>query len=111
LDDRFVKVAEFAALPEGSGTSVCVRAIELALFRREGMVYAVENLCPHQHIPVLSEGGLDGHILTCPMHGWQFDITDGKCVHASCHLRTFATEIREGSVFVDIPEEEALAWW
>ena len=111
MADSLVKVAEFASLREGTGVSVCVRDIELALFRRTDRVYAVENLCPHQHIPVLAEGGLEGDILTCPMHGWQFDITDGKCVHASCHLRTFETIVKDGAVFIDLPEENTPSWW
>ncbi len=106
-----VPIARYSTLREGAGISVRVRDMEVAVFLRDGTVYAFENLCPHQHIPVLAEGSLDGVVLTCPMHGWQFDITDGRCVHASGRLRTFTVHRDGDDVCIDLPEEEKEAWW
>ena len=97
-------------LREGKGVSVRLRDVEIALFLYEGSVYAIENLCPHQHVPVLAEGELEGSVLTCPMHGWSFDIVTGKCVHASCRLRHFEVRIEKGQVCVLVPDEEE-TWW
>ncbi|MDT8324676.1 MAG: Rieske (2Fe-2S) protein [Bacteroidota bacterium] len=106
-----MKVADYSGLRDGVGVSVRVRDMEVALFRRGGAVYAFENLCPHQHIPVLSEGELDGVILTCPMHGWRFDVTDGRCVHASGRLRTFPVHREGEDVFIELPDEEEEPSW
>lgn len=97
-------------LREGIGASVRVRDVEIALFLRGGKVYAVENLCPHQHIPVLAEGELAGTMLTCPMHGWSFDIRTGQCLHASTRLRSYDVRISDGTVYVAVPDEEE-SWW
>ena len=110
MESRRTRVAALTELREGTGKSVRVEGMEVALFRRGEVVYAFENLCPHQHIPVLAEGELQGTILTCPMHGWQFDIADGRCVHASARLRTFDVIIEGDNVYIDIPEEEE-GWW
>jgi len=106
-----VKVADIADLREGMGKSVLLKNLEIALFKVHGSVYAFENLCPHQHIPVLSEGSLEGTVLTCPMHGWRFDITDGRCVHASGRLHMFPVIIEDGGVYLAFPEEEEASWW
>lgn len=111
MEETRVRVARYSALREGAGISVRVHDMEVALFLREGIVYAFENLCPHQHIPVLAEGDLNGVILTCPMHGWQFDITDGRCVHASGRLRTFDVHRDGDDIYVDLPAEQEEAWW
>ncbi|MBN1448856.1 MAG: Rieske (2Fe-2S) protein [Bacteroidetes bacterium] len=109
-DGAFESVLPFARLRSGAGIPVRVRDVDIALFLIEGKVFAVENLCPHQHIPVLAEGELDGRILTCPMHGWSFDITTGRCTHASCRLRHFETRVEGGEVFIAVPEDER-SWW
>lgn len=109
-DETYEPVIALERLREGKGVSVRVRDVEIALFLRDGEVYAVENICPHQHIPVLAEGELDGTVLTCPMHGWSFDIRTGKCVHASCRLRSYGVRISDGTVGIVIPDEEE-SWW
>ncbi len=109
-DGTYEPVIALNRLREGTGTSVRVRDVEIALFLRDDTVYAIENLCPHQHIPVLAEGELDGTVLTCPMHGWSFDIRTGKCVHASCRLRKFDVRIEDGQIYIAFPDEEE-SWW
>jgi len=54
--------------------------IEIALFNIEGKFYAISNRCAHEGGP-LSEGVLEGHIVTCPWHGWKYSVIDGKPPH------------------------------
>ena len=50
----------------------------VALFRdSQGDFHALDGVCPHQGGP-LGEGRLEGCIVTCPWHGWQFDVRDGQ---------------------------------
>ena len=108
---EFFKVTTLPALREGQGRAFTVDGRELALFLVEGRVYAVENLCPHQHIPVLAEGQLDGLLLTCPMHGWQFDLQTGRHVNASSRLTQFEVRIEGNDVLVALPSGEEASWW
>ena len=51
---------------------------EIALFKIEGKIYALNNACPHKGGP-LGEGMIEDGTLTCPWHGWQFDPITGEC--------------------------------
>ena len=56
------------------------KKIEIALFNIEGKFYAISNRCAHEGGP-LGEGVLEGHIVTCPWHGWKYSVIDGKAPH------------------------------
>ncbi len=75
---QWFKVAKKSDIPAGSGLLVDVNGQEVALFNVGGKVQAMYAVCPHQGGP-LHEGGLDGKIVTCPWHGWEFDVTNGVC--------------------------------
>jgi nitrite reductase (NADH) small subunit len=49
----------------------------IALFNVDGRFYALDGICPHQGGP-LGKGKLTGCIVTCPWHGWQFDVSTGQ---------------------------------
>ncbi len=108
---RFVKVTQLDRLREGKGSSCRVDGREVALFLVKGKIYAIENLCPHQHVPVLDEGAIEGTVLTCPMHGWQFDLATGRAVNAASRLTGFDVRIDGDDVLVAIPEKNDEPWW
>lgn len=108
---EFQKITTLDALREGRGRSFSVDGRLVAVFLIDGSVYAVENLCPHQHIPVLDEGEIEGTIVTCPMHGWQFDLATGTHVHSSARLKKFDARIDGRDVLISLPPEETEPWW
>ena len=69
-----------------------------------GEWFALDGLCPHAGGP-LGAGCLTGSTVTCPWHGWQFDVRTGthalspQIVHES-----FPAEVRDGGVWVDLPD-------
>jgi nitrite reductase (NADH) small subunit len=73
---NFVKAALTSDLQPGQGKCVTVGDREVALFNCDGKFYAIDNVCPHQGGP-LGEGELDGTVVTCPWHGWRFDVATG----------------------------------
>ncbi|HPC56058.1 MAG TPA: Rieske 2Fe-2S domain-containing protein [Methanolinea sp.] len=76
---EFTGACRLSGIRDGELRKVTVRGKEILLARRGDRVYATDVLCPHLRAD-LSEGTLEGHILTCPMHGSQFDIRDGHVV-------------------------------
>ena len=56
------------------------KKIEIAPFKIKGKFYAISNRCAHEGGP-LSEGVLEGPIVTCPWHGWKYSVIDGKAPH------------------------------
>ena len=73
----YVCVARVADV--GPGQVALVRAGEraYALANVDGQFYALDNNCPHNGGP-LGKGTLDGRTLTCPWHGWRWDVTSGQ---------------------------------
>ncbi|WP_235935332.1 Rieske (2Fe-2S) protein [Candidatus Laterigemmans baculatus] len=73
---RWVPVAASDELREDVGIERAVEGQLLALFRHGGQVYAIEALCAHHGGP-LAEGQVVGGCVTCPWHGWQYQLADG----------------------------------
>jgi nitrite reductase/ring-hydroxylating ferredoxin subunit len=73
----YVVVSTVEAIPPGTARAFAVGAREIAVFNIDGRFYAIENVCPHQGGP-LAEGWIEGCIVTCPWHGWCFDVTSGR---------------------------------
>jgi nitrite reductase (NADH) small subunit/3-phenylpropionate/trans-cinnamate dioxygenase ferredoxin subunit len=72
----FVTVARVGDIPPGTARQVDVHGRWVGLFNIDGEYHAVDNLCLHRGGP-LCEGSVQGQVVTCPWHGWQFDVTTG----------------------------------
>ena len=86
---EFVTVASVGDVPTGKGRQVTVGDRWVALFNIGGTHHAIDAICLHQGGP-LAEGTLSGCVVTCPWHGWQFDVTSGTFVQdprvgVTCH--------------------------
>lgn len=75
----FVKVATKDEVSSGSAKKVEVNGKEIALFNINGAFCAIDEFCPHRGGP-LSEGVVEDKVVTCPFHGWQFNVTSGECL-------------------------------
>jgi len=73
----FVKAVETAEVPVGKMKKVELGGKEILIANFEGKYYAIPDRCTHRGGD-LSMGSLDGKIVTCPLHGSQFDVTTGK---------------------------------
>jgi 3-phenylpropionate/trans-cinnamate dioxygenase ferredoxin subunit len=74
-----VQVGDTGELADGTMKSVLVKGREILLARVADAYYAADNRCPHMGAK-LSQGKLEGTVVTCPRHGSQFDLTDGGVV-------------------------------
>jgi len=79
--------------------------ISVILINWNGTVYAYKDCCAHQGLP-LSQGTIDGNgILTCPWHGFQYDITTGECLTSNLvQLEPVPVKIEEGWVYVGVSD-------
>jgi nitrite reductase/ring-hydroxylating ferredoxin subunit len=73
---QFVKMATLDELPPGSAKEVEHDGRIYALFNVGGRILAIDGICPHQGGP-LAEGPVEGTLVTCPWHGWQFELETG----------------------------------
>ncbi len=97
---EYVEVAELDQIPETEGLVIHVRKREIGLFRVNGRVCAIDNVCPHRGGP-LAEGQREGSLITCPWHAWSFDLEDGKCTfNDSIEIERFEVRVENGRVLV-----------
>lgn len=73
---RRLEVAGSADVPARGGLAVRVGEVEIGLFRTDAGFLAIENACPHAGVP-LSSGDVADCIVTCPAHGFQYDLRTG----------------------------------
>lgn len=88
-------------VPVASGHEVLVAGRVAAIFRLDGEFVAVDGMCAHQGGPI-AQGELNGKCITCPWHGWQYDICDGtNLLTKKKMLDCFPCETRGDSVWID----------
>jgi nitrite reductase (NADH) small subunit len=100
---RTIKVAAVTEIPPGTSKEVMAGDQVVALFNIEGTFHALDGVCPHAGGP-LGEGTLTGCVVTCPWHGWQFDVTTGKnCLNERIVHGRFVVRVEGADVFVELP--------
>lgn len=98
----FVRVAKATDVPVGEIRQVEAGGKAIALANVGGAFHAIDNTCLHRGGP-LGEGILEGTVVTCPWHGWQFDVITGKnTVNPAAAVGCFAVEVKGDEVFVDL---------
>lgn len=89
-------------LQEGRGKVVQASGKAIALFKCGGSVYAIDNTCKHRGGP-LGEGELEGCVVTCPLHGWQYDVKTGACeTTPGQRVEKYKVVVEGGDVKVDV---------
>jgi len=97
-----VKVAEASEIPPGQGKVVQAEGKTLAVFNCDGAFYAIDNTCLHRGGP-LGEGDLDGNVVTCPWHGWFYDVTTGCYMEdESKRVACYAVKVESDEVLVEV---------
>jgi nitrite reductase (NADH) small subunit len=98
----FVRTVKVSELPPGTIQEFQIEGKAVAVANVGGKFYAINNTCLHEGGP-LGEGSLDGKIVTCPWHAWDYDVTTGKVLeNPSAGVACYRTEVREQDVFVDV---------
>ena len=99
--DGFVEVCDASGIPENRAVVVTLSGERVAVFRYEGKVSAISNVCRHQNGP-LGEGRIVDGCVTCPWHGYQYLPESGASPPPFTEkVPTFRTRVVNGKVFVD----------
>jgi nitrite reductase/ring-hydroxylating ferredoxin subunit len=98
--EGFEVVLHKDALAEGELVEIIIAGTAIAVAKFDGEFRAIDNRCPHADGP-LGEGELDGPVVKCPYHGWEFDVRDGSCLTSSdCSIKTFEVRVIGDAVCV-----------
>jgi 3-phenylpropionate/trans-cinnamate dioxygenase ferredoxin subunit len=112
---EFTEVSKTDELKDGTMRAISAEGREILLARVGDKYYATDNRCPHMEGD-LSKGKLEGIVVTCPVHGSQFDISNGRVVRwlkgglmskvgkalkTSKDLTVYNVKIEDGKVLVE----------
>ena len=97
----FSKAIAASDVAPGTGKLVTVDGKEIALFNVDGTFYALDNECPHRGGP-LGEGDLEGCIVTCPWHAWQYDVRTGESITDDLKVARYDVKVEGGDVLVAV---------
>jgi nitrite reductase/ring-hydroxylating ferredoxin subunit len=97
----FVDVCAAEDIPDRRGRTVCLSGERVAIFRYDGKVSAVSNVCKHQNGP-LGEGKVVGGCIVCPWHGYEYEPASGRApAPFTERLATFSVRVIRGRVLVN----------
>ena len=98
--DGFVEVCDVSSIPENRAVIVSLAGERVAVFRYDGKVSAISNVCQHQNGP-LGEGRIIDGCVTCPWHGYQYLPDSGASPPPFTEkVPTFQTRVVEGKVLL-----------
>lgn len=100
----FVRAAKLGAVLPGSVAEFDVAGKAVALANVAGKLYAINSVCVHEGGP-LGEGALNGNVVICPWHAWEYDVTTGKIVGSpdgTEGVACYPVEVRGEDIFVDV---------
>jgi nitrite reductase/ring-hydroxylating ferredoxin subunit len=93
-----------AELPDGELAAFAVSGVTWPVLAGviDGELIATAGVCPHEDVS-LAAGTIDGGCLTCPGHGYVFDLRTGECQHdANLELRRYKISEHDGDVWIDL---------
>ena len=98
----FTRACKAESVPEGWMRFVIVDGQLIALaWPESGELKAFQGICPHTSQP-LAEDQFDGRVLTCPVHGWTWDMTSGAPLHPQeSALAEYPLKVEDGIVYID----------
>jgi nitrite reductase/ring-hydroxylating ferredoxin subunit len=105
---RRIAVATAGEIPDGERKIVQVDALSIGVFHHQGAWYAVRNRCVHQGGPVAT-GLLEGDVLTCPWHGYKYNLRSGSCLtdpHAE--LDRYPVTVAGDTIYLDVPDSRPI---
>ena len=107
--EGFEKICKVEDLKEKQGERFLVDDVEVAVFKVDNEVYALSNICPHQHTALIYEGFIEDCKVECPLHGWEFDLRTGKMANDRKGLDSYEVKILNEDVYVKVFKKE-LNW-
>ncbi len=97
---EYVRIVTVSDVPPGSAHVTDINGRSIAIFNVEGAFFAIENTCVHRGGP-LGEGELDGEVVTCPWHSWEYNVRTGiSLTTPSASVKTYEVKVEGEDVKV-----------
>lgn len=99
----WLPLASVDECPPGGSLERVAGDYVLALFNVAGTYYVLDGVCPHQGGP-LGKGALADCVVTCPWHGWQFDVRNGRHqLNPRIVQPQFPVRVENDTILVELP--------
>ncbi len=109
MSDTLTPTLHLDDLPVGSTRMIHVDGRRLCLAHTAAGIFAVDHACPHMGYGI-SQGSLDGNLVTCAWHNWKFDVRTGECVQGDEDLGTHEVDVSEdGAIAVRVRRHDPAA--
>ena|SRR3989344_5403241 len=100
--EQYHHAAKTSDLKSGEGKVVNISGRDVALFNVDGNFYAIDNTCKHRGGP-LGEGILYEDVITCPWHGWNYNVKTGKNVDdESVHVQVYKVKVESDNILISL---------
>lgn len=105
-NQKYLPLLKTGEVPNNDLRIVEFGDLNVLLCNVAGTIYAFQNRCPHQNLS-LKNGLLEGGVLTCPWHGYQFDVRqNGRCLtNPALKLESMPMKVENDVVKVVLPLE------
>ena len=100
--DGFEKVCKLTDIQEKIGKRFMINDIDIAVFKVDGEIYALNNICPHQQTALIYDGFIEEGCVVCPAHGWKFDLRTGNKKSGSKGLDSYEVKIVDEIIYVKV---------
>lgn len=106
ISQDFYFVCNENELTDSVGRQFYLNDTEIAVFKVGSKIFAVSNICPHQHTSSIYDGIIENECVVCPLHGWTFNLKNGNLHSGSRGLDTYPVKIIDGKIFAKIKEKK-----
>jgi nitrite reductase/ring-hydroxylating ferredoxin subunit len=103
--EGFQKICSIKNLHENAGKRFIVNNTEIAVFLIKNRIYALSNICPHQHTALIYDGFIENGYVVCPAHGWMFNLCTGKRPTGSRGIESYPVKIKNEEVFIFVKKK------
>lgn len=100
---KWVSIAKPADLADGGKVCANAENVPVTVCQVEGKLFAFQNVCPHAGLP-LGEGPLAGKAITCPFHGYTYNVETGKNIDFAddIPLLRYPVKVEGDQVLIDL---------
>jgi NAD(P)H-dependent nitrite reductase small subunit len=98
----FTKICSVHDIEEDAGKRFIINETEIAVFKTNGNIFALSNICPHQQTALIYDGFIEEGCVVCPAHGWKFDLRTGNKKSSSRGLDSYEVKIIDEIIYVKV---------
>ncbi len=100
MNGHWIDAAAAESLADGQAIEVLIEGTVVAIFRHQGQLFGLDGMCAHQGGPI-AKGHVENGCVTCPWHGWQYELTSGiQTMNRQPLMQTYGVRERDGRIEV-----------